>query len=274
MPEQEGLRLVLTPPQLAAIMSGANIEPPNAANRAWGVAKAVVGVVEVIGGGALLAVPEPTIVTKVGGVALGAHGLDTIQAGARQAWNGVDTDTGTSDATTALARALGVDERTAERIGDGVDILVPLTVTGALAAVRVASIRAGRISLAAHEAAAGTRTGGHTIARHVGQTEAQLRARLAQQTRVTAASSFRTLAEAERAVAGALRAQKAVIANWANTARAGQTFAVTWPAGQVVGHGVIRSSGQLVAMRSVRVVLKKEVYRGKLYYVLTSFPVP
>jgi hypothetical protein len=35
--------------------------------------------------------------------------------------------------------------------------------------VRVASVRAGRISLALHEAAAGERFGGHTIARHVGK---------------------------------------------------------------------------------------------------------
>ena len=87
-----------------------------------------------------------------------------------------------------------------------------------------------RSSLAAEEAA-----GGHTIARHVGRTEAQLRARLAQQANIPAASTFKTLQEAERAVAAALRANKEAIKIWAKTANPGQTKAFAYDAGRIIG---------------------------------------
>ncbi|MDJ0644002.1 MAG: hypothetical protein QNJ15_14405 [Erythrobacter sp.] len=266
--EEDGVRVVLTPVQLAAVLGNGTLTQPTFSNRAWGVANALFGTLEIIGGGALLAVPEPTLVTKAGGGALGLHGIDMLQSGARQAWTGLQTDTLTSDATTALAQQLGVDDATAERIGDGVDLFVPIVVSAGLAATRIAAVRAGRISLAAHEA-----RGGHTIARHVGRTEAQLRARLAQQSRIPAASTFRSLADAERIIGQALRANKSAITSWANTATRGQTKAFEFAA-RNAGQGVVRSSGQLVQMHKVRVVLKKEVMNGKLYYILTSFPIP
>ncbi|HEU0044719.1 RNase A-like domain-containing protein [Sphingomonas sp.] len=187
MPDEDGLRIVPTPPQLAAVLANGTLEQPSFAARGWGAARAIFGAVEVLGGGAMLVVPEPTMVTKVGGGALAVHGIDGFQAGVRQAISGLGTDSMTSDATTALAERLGVDPATAERIGDGVDILVPLAVSGGLAAARVAAIRGGRLSLAAQEAA-----GGHTIARHVGRTEAQLHAQLASQSTIPAASTFAT----------------------------------------------------------------------------------
>jgi hypothetical protein len=267
--EEDGLTIALTPPQLATVLSGGSLEQPTAGNHAWGFAKAVFGALEVIGGGALLLVPEPTMVTKVGGSALGLHGIDSFQAGARQAWNGVDTDTLTSDGTTALAQLLGVDKETAERIGDGVDLLVPMAVAGALVAARVAAIRAGRISLAAHEA-----QGGHTIARHVGRTETELRARLASQKSIPAASSFQTLAQAEHAVTKGLQANRVAIAQWARTATPGAKQAFVWASSSPVGQGVVRATGRLTQMSRVRIVLKQQAIQGKLYYVLTAFPIP
>lgn len=268
MEEDEGIRVVVTPVQLAAILDNGTLAQPTFSNRAWGVGNAIFGALEILGGGALLAVPEPTLVTKVGGGALGLHGIDMVQSGARQAWTGLQTDTLTSDATTALVEQLGVDQATAERIGDGVDLFVPIVVSAGVAATRVAAVRAGKISLAAHEA-----RGGHTIARHVGRTEAQLRARLAQQSRIPAASTFRSLADAERIIGQALRANRQTITTWANSAANGQRRAFDF-AVRNAGEGVVRSTGQLIQMHKVRVVLKKEVLNGKLYYILTSFPIP
>ncbi|WP_156523018.1 hypothetical protein [Bordetella ansorpii] len=164
--EEDGLTIVLTPPQLAMVLSNGTFEEPTFSNRAWGSAGAIFGTLEVLGGGALLLMPEPTTLTKFGGGLLTAHGTDTFQAGVRQAWTGLETNTLTNDGATALAELLGVDRATAERIGRGVDLVVPLAVASGLAAARIATIRAGRISLATHEA-----YGGHTIARHVGLTE-------------------------------------------------------------------------------------------------------
>ena len=61
--------------------------------------------------------------------------------------------------------------------------------------------------------------------------------------------------------------------HWANAA-VGNTEAFGWVSSSPIGRGVVRATGQLVQMRRVRVVLKKESVAGKLYYVLTAFPEP
>ncbi len=267
--EEDGLTIALTPPQLAAVLSDGTLDEASFTNRAWGVAGAIFGALEVLGGGVLLFTPEPTMLTKVGGSVLGAHGVDTFQAGVRQAWTGHETKTLTNDSSAALAELLGADEATAKRIGDGVDLAVPLLVASALAAARIAAIRAGRISLAAHEA-----QGGHTIAIHVGRTEAQLRARLVAQPRIDAASTFKSLVQAENAVSSCLKANKIQIAGWARTATPNaMRLRLIWNASSPIGHGVVRATGKLTPMSKVRVILQKKAVNGKLYYILTAYPV-
>jgi len=184
---RDGLTIILTPVQLAAILSGDNVSPAEAAaNRLWGGVKVVGGAVELMGAAALLLAPEPTMLTKVGGAALGIHGSDTVSTGFRQVWTGRDERTVTEQAAAAAARSLGASETQSLRIGMAIDIAVPLVVATVASAARIAAVRAGRISLVEHEAA-----GGHTIAKHVGQAEQQLRARLIAERRIPAASSFR-----------------------------------------------------------------------------------
>ena len=266
--EEDGLTLVLTPPQLAAVLSGGTLYEASIANRALGVAGAIFGALEVLGGGALLLFPEPTLLTKVGGGVLGTHGVDTFQAGVRQAWTGRETKTLTNDSSVVLAQLLGVDEATAERIGDGVDLIVPLFVASAVAAARIVAVRSGRISLRAHES-----YGGHTIAKHVGRTERQLRDRLVQESGIPAASTFKSLAQAEKVVSSCLKANSSVIANWAKTATPGTTLRLVWTASGPIGEGVVRATGLLTPMSKVLVVLRKKAIGGKLYYILTAFPI-
>jgi len=40
----------------------------------------------------------------------------------------------------------------------------------------------------------------------------------------------------------------------------------------VVGHGVVRSTGELTDMSNVVVVSKKVTARNRVYFVLTAFP--
>ena len=63
--------------------------------------------------------------------------------------------------------------------------------------------------LATHEAA-----GGHLLAKHVGQTEAQLLERLAQEPGITGSSSFYNRATAESVVSRTLAAKQAEIGAW------------------------------------------------------------
>jgi hypothetical protein len=194
----QGVQIVLTPIQLAAVLSGETIdEEAKLSNRLWGLGKLAAGALELIGAGGLLLAPEPTAVTKVAGAALGAHGLDTSSSALRQIVSGKDTSTLTAEAAKSLSSALGADPKTAELIGLSADIAIPL-IAGGVGALRVIAVRRGGISLAAEEAA-----GGHTILKHVGRTEAQLRARLAAETRRPTALDFRRRAVAVWRVAAA-----------------------------------------------------------------------
>jgi Bacterial CdiA-CT RNAse A domain len=264
----EGLEITLTPLQLAAVLEGSTVgEAPTLSTRLWGAATLVGGALELIGAGALLLAPEPTTVTKVAGGVLGAHGVDSVAAGARQIISGEPTNTLTADGAASLSSLLGADPKTAAMIGVAADVAVPLlSMVGAL---RVLSVRAGRISLAAEEM-----TGGHTIARHVGRTEAQLRARLAAQPAIPAASTFRTLAEAEKVVSQALRANKAAILAWSKHAAVGASKAFVYDAGRVVGFGVLRASGSVQTMTRITMVLRRVQQQGRVHFVLTAYPKP
>lgn len=199
---QEGLEIVLSPLQLAAILENDSIDRGSClSNRFWGAASVVGGAIELVGAAGLLLAPEPTTVTKISGGVLGVHGLDTMSAGVMQVVSCQTRTTLTSQAVTAAAKALGADPNTAGNVGFAVDVAVPLGV-GFVGAARAIAICRGAVSLAAEEG-----LGGHTIARHVGGTEAELRLRLAQ-SRIPAASTFRSLGEAESAVAQTLRANR------------------------------------------------------------------
>lgn len=269
MNADEGLEVVLSPLQLAAVLENDSIEESSSlSNRFWGAAAVVGGAMELLGAAALFLTPEPTLVTKVAGGALAVHGSDATSTGIVQVITGRTRTTLTSQAATAAAEALGVDPRAAQTVGIAVDIAVPLG-AGFMGAARAIAIRRGAISLASEEAA-----GGHTLAEHVGRTEQQLRARLARQPRIPAASTFGTLREAERVVSEALRANKYAIEQWAKLAPAGDKKVLTYTAGRVIGRGVLRSTNQIQNMSRVVVVIKKVVTQNRVYFVLTSFPTP
>lgn len=265
--EQEGLEIVLSPLQLAAaILENDSIDQGSClSNRFWGAASVVGGAIELVGAAGLLLAPEPTTVTKISGGVLGAHGLDTVSAGVMQVVSCQTRTSLTSQAVTAAAKALGADPNTAGNVGFAVDVAVPLA-AGFVGAARAIAIRRGTVSLAAEEG-----LGGHTIARHVGRTEAELRLRLAQ-SRIPAASTFRSLGDAERAVAETLRANRAAIKAWSADALLQRPKAFRYAAGRVVGHGVVRSTGKLTDMSNVVIVLKKVTARNRVYFVLTAFP--
>lgn len=142
-----------------------------------------------------------------------------------------------------------------------------------LGAARLAAVRGGRIALAEHEAQAGSRVGGHTILKHVGKTEAELRARLAAELRVPAASTFTNLRVAEESISKVLQVESATIKAWAQGANP-RRLELTRDLGKAIGMGVVRRTNQLVKMSKVRVVLKFETYNGMPYYILTAFPMP
>jgi hypothetical protein len=277
--EEEGLTIAVTPAQLAAVLAFDTVQSGGSVStRMWGLAKLLGGGLEMAGGTALLLTPEPTMITKVGGGALAAHGADTFTTGATQIWTGRDARTLTDKAVTGLAEELGASRQTAANIGTVVDIAVPLVVVSAAGIARLMSVRAGRISLAAHEAAAGSNVGGHTILKHVGKSEQYLRNRLAQTANWNipppAMSSFTSVKVAETAISHGLRANRAAIETWAKGASNVNLTIQSFDAGRTIGYGIIRSTGKLQNMSKLKIVLKKQKYNGMTHYILTSYPVP
>src|SRR5690349_2724021 len=153
----DGLTLVLSPVQLAAVLKGQPIsENETNANRLYGGLRLIGGTLEMIGAGVLLLAPDPTLATKVGGAALAAHGADTTSAGFWELWTGAPQRSLTEEGATRLALALGADAQLASKLGTAIDIAVPFAITPAIGAARVAAIRGGRVVLAAHDAARGS----------------------------------------------------------------------------------------------------------------------
>ncbi len=278
---EDGLVIAVSAVQLAAVLEGETVEQSGTVgNRVIGALRLLGCAAEGVTAGALLAAPEPTMLTKVGGGALAFHAADQCTTGGRQIWTGFDERSLTERGASGLARRLGANHSTAQNIGMATDFLVPLGGAMLAGAVRAAAIRSGRISLAQHEAQVGSRLGGHTIAKHVGKDEAFLRQRIAETAATRrppqAISSFSNLRIAEEQISRALRANQARIVQWSKTAAPGTTLQppLVFDAGRIIGHGVIRSSGQLQHMSKMRIVLKKEGYNGMTHYILTAFPVP
>lgn len=276
--EVEGMTIALTPVQMAGILGGQDVpESASLSNRLWGTVGLVGGVVELVGAGVLCLAPEPTMVTKAGCVVLGVHGFDTLATSGRQVWTGTPQRTATAVTASSAAEALGASRETADSIGLAVDVAVPLVVAAGLGAARIIAVtRGGRIRLAEHEAAAGSRLGGHTMARHVGQTDAQLLARVRTATRPgpKAVSTFADLATAERAITETLRANAAAVQAWSRSAAAGsKSPELEHVLGYVVGRGVQFGSTAVNDLSGVRIILKMESYNGKPFYILTAYPI-
>ncbi|MGF6506469.1 hypothetical protein OKW26_002272 [Paraburkholderia sp. 32] len=142
--ESDGVRVVLSAPQLAAVLSRQSISPTEMlSNRLWGGLQVVGGVLEMVGAAALRVLPEPTMASKAACVVFGVHGSDTASAGLRQIWTGRDTATLIQQGTTKLAEAMKASPDLANNIGLSVDMVVPFGFAGSIRALRAASVTMG-----------------------------------------------------------------------------------------------------------------------------------
>jgi hypothetical protein len=164
------------------------------------------------------------------------------------------------------------DPQMADNIGLSRDIAVPFGLAGMIKAVRVSSITMGRIELMRHEAtAANPRLGGHTILKHVGKTEAELRERLRLEPKRKVVSSFYSLQAAEFAISNVMRAEASRITAWARSTSNRTPLVLNRGVSGSIGYGIVRKTDQLVQMNEVVVVLKYERYNGMPYYILTAY---
>ncbi len=107
--------------------------------RLWGVVRAIGGGLEMAGGSLLLATPEPTMVTKVGGYAALMHGADNVYTGLKQAWTGKEE----ISFTQAGLEAIGLTPQQAEIT----DMVIGLGLGGAGAIAKAEKmIKLGKIT--------------------------------------------------------------------------------------------------------------------------------
>ncbi len=121
--------------------------------------------------------------------------------------------------------------------------------------------------LAAHEAA-----GGHALARHLGQSDADLMARVAGNPRISGASTFGSRATAEASVADVLGAGSNQIQGW--LAGTGGKLVLNGRGTDAVGRYVAQGSSSVVNAYGTRVVLVRDSSLGTGYRVQTAFPTP
>lgn len=114
--------------------------------------------------------------------------------------------------------------------------------------------------------------GGHTLSRHVGLSDAQLRERLSREKGISAASTYTDRATAEEAVFAALKASRQRVERWAARDGARTNLVVEWPGtGRVLGRSLRRGAKEPVPCTRALVVLRWDE-QSELYYVLTSYP--
>jgi hypothetical protein len=272
MDEQSSISVVLTPVQLAAILKGDSISSESTlSNRFWGGLTLVAGVAEMVGGAALCAVPEPTGATKVGCVVLGGHGIDTASTGLQEVWTGREIRTLTDRGLAELATRLGAAPGSGQALGLAADVGVPVGFAGAIKAARVSSIAAGRISLSRHEAVVSGKIGGHTLAQHVGKTREFLESRLRATPSLPAASTFHSVADAERAINTLMRREIARVETWAALASGSTKLTLYSTVTDDIGVVLYRGAKEVVRATQFTIVLKRQPFNGMPYFILTAY---
>lgn len=116
------------------------------------------------------------------------------------------------------------------------------------------------------------RSGGHTLARHVGRSDTDLRDRLRREPRISAASTYTDRATAERVVAKTLAQYRTRIDQWRARQGPRPNLALDYRGapGESIGRSLSRRARQPMACSQAVVVLRWDGRDG--FYVLTSYP--
>ena len=115
--------------------------------------------------------------------------------------------------------------------------------------------------------------GGHTLARHVARSDAELADRLGRERQISAASTYTDRATAERSVGGALADGDGKLTSW--TRRSGRrpnlVLHYVEPSRRPIGRSLKRGSSRTVPCTRALIVLRWDDRKDR-YYVLTSYP--
>ncbi|WP_342653544.1 RNase A-like domain-containing protein [Pseudomonas sp. F3-2] len=281
MPDQDEFRVTLSLAQMAAILENESLTPYEIfSSRVVGSLRLVGGIIELGGAGVLCAVPEPTMITKVGCVAMGLHAADQMAAGAHQLVTARETDSYAFKAGMTAAEVVGASRASGQVVGLAAEFAVPLSTASLYNAFRVSSVRAGRMTLIVSEQpmhAPNNSVGGHSLKHHVAKTSEHLQRRLRKQRNLQVVSTFDSIELAEWAVSKVLADNKLKIQMYSKAPflLKGQKIAFTMDLKRNVGWGVRREAPDVsIPMTKVRVIVRYEEFNNMSTYIVTSFPVP
>lgn len=121
-----------------------------------------------------------------------------------------------------------------------------------------------------HDLSRDEERGGHTLRKHVGRTDDELRQRLEREPDISAASSWTDRATAEETVAAALRAERRKIEKWQRRSGVRRpNLVLHFDAGHAIGRSLVRGATQGVPCTEAAIVLRAD---GEGFYVLTAYP--
>ncbi|HEV2101476.1 MAG TPA: RNase A-like domain-containing protein [Candidatus Acidoferrum sp.] len=112
--------------------------------------------------------------------------------------------------------------------------------------------------------------GGHTLARHVGRSDDELRERLARERNISAASTWPDRTTAEAVVREALVAERGRVDRWMQRGYPRTNLALHYNAGRAIGRSLRRGDSQTVECSSAVIVLRADGPAS--FYVLTTYP--
>ncbi|MEG4322537.1 MULTISPECIES: RNase A-like domain-containing protein [unclassified Microcoleus] len=116
-----------------------------------------------------------------------------------------------------------------------------------------------------HEAA-----GGHTLEKHVGKTEAELAQRLANDKRISGASSFTDRSVAETAIAEAMDRNQSAIDSWVK--KGGNRYTIDYNANRTIGISLRRRASKATPASRLKIVLQRSTNLSPGYFILTAYP--
>lgn len=121
-----------------------------------------------------------------------------------------------------------------------------------------------------HDLSQDEAAGGHTLKKHVGRSDEELRERLRRERNISAASTYTDRETAERAVGGAIDANKQKIQRWLEREGGHPNLVLDYDSDRPVGRTLRRGSDSVEPCSHAVVVLKWD--DGGQYHVLTSYP--
>ncbi|MGN2438648.1 RNase A-like domain-containing protein [Pseudomonas syringae] len=281
MSDDESFRVILNFAQMAAILTHESLTPAEMmSNRIFGSLRLVGGIIELAGSRALCALPDPTMISKAGCIAMGVHASDQLSAASTQIVTGKQADSHAFKAGMTAAEALGASQTTGQVIGLATEFVVPLTAASLYNAFRVSSVRAGRMTVEVSEKPLNVPKkdpGGHTLLDHFQMDIPGLQKRLKKVRSATVMSTFEKMDVAELVVSQTLKANRLRILMYSKTQfiRNSNRLVLNFDAKQDVGWGIYRSAPTTrVTMTKVRVIIEFVEFNHMPRYILTAFPIP